>query len=81
MSTSKVIEFTQRSYDNKWVRWELMDSKQKGGIGDTATWSRFKWIITGVWDQKPTKLMDKFKDNFTKREKSSRGKLIYKYEF
>ncbi len=50
---SRVIEITQREYDNKWLCWELMDSLKKGGIGQTDTWSRYKWVITGIWDTKP----------------------------
>ncbi|MAZ04236.1 MAG: hypothetical protein CMN56_13975 [Sneathiella sp.] len=44
-------EFTLRS-DGKWVQWELMNSfvpKEKGGIGHTATWDKWKWVVTGVY--------------------------------
>ncbi len=75
--TTKVIEFTQRAYDDKWICWELMDSKK---IGDTSTWPRYKWVVTGVWNDKPMKLMDKYQSKFTKREKNSRGKYVYRFE-
>jgi len=39
---TKVIEITQREYDNKWIQWELMDSQKPKGIGQTATWPRYK---------------------------------------
>jgi hypothetical protein len=50
----RLIEVTQREYDNKWIQWELMDSQRKDGIGHTATWSRYKWVITDVWSELPT---------------------------
>tara|TARA_R100000750_G_scaffold57961_1_gene45328 strand:- start:2402 stop:2737 length:336 start_codon:yes stop_codon:yes gene_type:complete len=79
----RLIEITQREADNKWIRWELMDSqkgkqdivvlkqdippsadgyyypslteliKSKQSIGQTATWSRYKWVATGIWDTIP----------------------------
>ncbi len=47
---TKLIDITQRSYDNKWIQWELMDSKK---IGQTSTWNRYKWVITNVWEKIP----------------------------
>jgi len=46
-------ELTQRKLDGKWMRWELLDSHKPNGIGLTATWPRYKWVITGVWNHKP----------------------------
>jgi hypothetical protein len=84
----RIIEVTQREADNKWIRWELMDSqkgkqdivvlkqdippvpdgyyypslieliKSKENIGQTATWSRYKWVSTGIWDTLPNKELD-----------------------
>jgi len=50
---AKLIEVTQRAYDNNWIQWELMDSQKKDGIGHTATWSRYKWVVTNVWKEFP----------------------------
>jgi|TARA_Y100000296_G_C5116720_1_gene228139 hypothetical protein len=47
------IELRKRKFDGKWVRWELKDSHTLNGIGHTATWPRYKWVVTGVWDHKP----------------------------
>jgi hypothetical protein len=47
------IEIKKRKLDGKWVRWELMDSHKPNGIGHTATWPRYKWVTTGVWNHKP----------------------------
>jgi hypothetical protein len=52
---SRLIEITQREYDNKWICWELMDSLKKGGIGQTNTWSRYKWVVTDIYGMLPTK--------------------------
>ena len=47
------IELRKRKFDGKWVRWELKDSHATSGIGHTATWPRYKWVVTGVWNTKP----------------------------
>ena len=50
------VEYYQRKFDNKWVRWELMDSfkpKSKGGIGYTNSWNRWVWVITDVSKGRP----------------------------
>tara|TARA_R100001086_G_scaffold142583_1_gene74951 strand:- start:48 stop:299 length:252 start_codon:yes stop_codon:yes gene_type:complete len=57
----RLIEVTQREYDNKWIQWELMDSQRKDGIGHTATWSRYKWVITDVWSELPKEQLKKLK--------------------
>ena len=76
--TSSVIEFAQRAYDNNWVRWEYVDAKK---IGETATWSRFKWVATGVWSEKPVAIMEALGKSFKGRVKnSSTGKFVYKYQ-
>ena len=56
---TKVIEITQRDYDNKWIQWELMDSQKSKGIGQTATWPRYKWVITDVWNELPKEHLKK----------------------
>jgi len=45
------VELIQRKFDEKWVRWEFLDSYLPKGIGHTATWPRWKWVVTGVWDK------------------------------
>ena len=78
---TKVIEITPRDYDNKWVQWELMDSQKKNGIGNTATWSRYKWVVTNVWDWCPVFQLDKLKtvDPEYKKETRKNGKLLYTF--
>ena len=76
--TSSIVEFAQRAYDNNWVRWEYIDAKK---IGETSTWSRFKWVITGVWSEKPVSIMEGLSKSFKGRVKnSSTGKFVYKYQ-
>ena len=76
--TSSIVEFAQRAYDNNWVRWEYIDAKK---IGETATWSRFKWVATGVWSEKLVSIMEGLSKSFKGRVKnSSTGKIIYKYQ-
>ena len=76
--TSSIVEFAQRAYDNNWVRWEYIDAKK---IGETSTWSRFKWVITGVWSEKPVTIMEGLGKSFKGRAKnSSTGKFVYKYQ-
>jgi len=76
--SSKLIEYTERAYDNNWVRWEYMDTKV---IGETSTWSRYKWVSTGVWSEKPVAVMEAHGNTFKGRVKnSSTGKYIYKYQ-
>ena len=76
--TASVIEFAQRAYDNHWVRWEYIDAKK---IGETSTWSRFKWVATGVWSEKPVAIMESLSKGFKGRVKnSSTGKFVYKYQ-
>ena len=77
MLISNIMEFTQRAYDNKWICWELMDSKK---IVQTSTWPRYKWVITGVWKDKPIKLMDKYQSKFVRREKNTSGRYVYRFE-
>ena len=74
-----VIEFTQREYDNKWIRWELMDSKKKNGIGDTSTWNRFKWVITGVWKHEPKDLMKRLSTKLHSIEENKDGRRTLTY--
>jgi len=45
------VELQKRKSDGKWVRWELLDSHLPNGIGHSATWPRWKWVVTGVWDK------------------------------
>ena len=54
-----------------------MDSKK---IGQTSTWPRYKWVITGVWKDKPIKLMDKYQSKFVRREKNTSGRYVYRFE-
>ena len=77
MMAIKHWEITQREYDKKWIRWELMDSRK---LGETATWTRFKWVITDVWDKEPKKLMHKSSFNLKGIEERLDGKRIYVYE-
>ena len=80
---SRVIEITQREYDNKWLCWELMDSLKKGGIGQTDTWSRYKWVITDVWNELPKEQLKKLKaadpDYKLGKRKNDRNKPIYTF--
>ena len=76
--TASVIEFAPRAYDNNWVRWEYVDAKK---IGEPPTWSRFKWVATGVWSEKPVTIMESLSTGFKGRVKnSSTGKFVYKYQ-
>ena len=78
---SRVIEITQREYDNKWICWELMDSLKKGGIGQTNTWSRYKWVITDVYDLLPSKEISElmWADEKYKLEARENGKPVYTF--
>ena len=70
-------EITQRLYDKKWLRWELMDSRK---IGETATWTRFKWVVTDIWDEEPETLMHNNQLNLKEVEENLDGKRTYVYE-
>ncbi len=78
---SKVIEIAQREYDNKWLRWELMDSLKKGGIGQTSTWSRYKWVITEVYDMEPKEEISELilADEKYKLETRENGRPVYTF--
>jgi hypothetical protein len=70
-------EITQREYDKKWVQWMLMDSRK---IGLTATWSRFKWVVTGIWNEMPTKLMNSYSSDLKEIQERPDGRKLYIYQ-
>ena len=55
------IEFTQRDYDKKWVRWEEVDTNYEPQERDhpfsSGNGHRYAWISTGVWNYKPIDAM------------------------
>ncbi len=75
--TTQNWEITQRVYDNKWVRWELIDSRK---IGETTTWSRFKWVITDVWDKMPVKLINKYNPHLKEIQEKVDGRKLYIFQ-
>ena len=75
--TTQNWEITQRVYDNKWVRWELIDSRK---IGETTTWSRFKWVITDVWDKLPVKLINKYNPHLKEIQEKVDGRKLYIFQ-
>ena len=75
--TTQNWEITQREYDKKWIQWDLMDSRK---IGQTGTWSRFKWVITDVWDKMPVKLMNKYSPYLKEIHERVDGRKLYIYQ-
>ena len=77
----RVLEITTREYDNKWIAWELMDSFKKNGIGKTATWPRFKWVITAIWHKQPRNVMKRLEKmgNLVEIQERLDGKRTYVY--
>jgi|GEM_PF-4145681 hypothetical protein len=49
------IEYVKRKLDNKWVRWELVDTRHEYQERDfpftSRTNTRYMWIATGVWNK------------------------------
>ena len=63
-------EFVQRTFDKKWVRWELVDStweRQEGEYPFASSGPRYVWIATGVWHDRPDTAMKESKDGYRKR--------------
>ena len=54
-----------------------MDSRK---IGQTATWSRFKWVVTDVWDKMPVKLMNKYSPYLKEIQERLDGRKLYIYQ-
>jgi hypothetical protein len=67
----KRTEFVCRSYDQKWVRWELVNTSHEPQEGkypfESATCAREMWIATGVWHDRPDNAMKEIRDGYRKR--------------
>ena len=67
----KKTEFVQRTFDKKWVRWELVNTSyepnEKEYPFQSETYAREMWIATGVWNDRPDKAMKESKDGYRKR--------------
>lgn len=67
----KRTEFVLRSHDQKWVRWDLVNTSYERREMEfpfqSATCAREMWIATGVWHERPDKAMKEIRDGYRKR--------------
>ena len=68
----KRTEFVRRAYDQKWVRWELVNTSYEPDGGRrypfaSATCANEMWIATGVWHERPDKAMKEARHGHRKR--------------